>query len=128
MAGEKRFHPAAEVALCARRVSYANLTCCKRAACIHTELSYGGIAMETSVTSILQQLRALEELVTHHGMTTEELHRLELELRTIIDRIDSIQTLARVIKHMPELTAEDTKGLDKLEETLKDSLKKDGGD
>ena len=41
--------------------------------------------METSVTSILQQLRALEELVTHDGMTTEELHRVELELRTMIE-------------------------------------------
>ena len=84
--------------------------------------------METSVTSILQQLRALEELVTHDGMTTEELHRVELELRTIIQRIDSIRTLARDLKHMPKLTAEDTTRLDKLEETLKDSLKKDGGD
>ena len=46
--------------------------------------------METSVTSILQQVRALEELVTHHGMTTDELHRRELELRTIIERIDSV--------------------------------------
>lgn len=84
--------------------------------------------METSVTSILQQLRALQELVTHPAMTTDELHRLELELRTIIERIDSIQTLARDLKHIPNLTAEDTKGLDRLEETLKDSLKKDGGD
>jgi hypothetical protein len=82
--------------------------------------------METSVTSILQQLRALEELVTHHGMTTEELQRLERELRTIIERIDAIRTLARNLKHIPNLTAEDTKGLDKLEETLKSSLKKDG--
>jgi hypothetical protein len=69
--------------------------------------------METSVTSILQQLRALEELVTHDGMTTEELHRVELELRTIIERIDAIRTIARDLKHMPELTAEDTKGLDR---------------
>ena len=84
--------------------------------------------METSVTSILQQLRALEEVVTHHAMTTEELHHLELELRAIIQRIDSIQTLARDLKHVPKLSAEDTKGLDKLEETLKDSLKKDAGD
>ena len=82
--------------------------------------------METSVTSILQQLKALEELVTHHGMTTEELHRLERELRTIIERIDAIRTMARDLKHIPNLTAEDTKGLDKLEETLKSSLKKDG--
>ncbi len=29
---------------------------------------------------------------------------------------------------MPKLTAEDTTGLDKLEETLKDSLKEEGGD
>jgi hypothetical protein len=84
--------------------------------------------METSVTSILQQLRALQELVTHPAMTIEELHRLEVELRTIIERIDSIRTMARDLKHMPELTAEDTKGLDRLEETLKDSLKKDGGE
>ena len=84
--------------------------------------------METSVTSILQQLRALEELVTHHAMTIEELHSLELELRTILERIDAIRTIARDLKHMPEPTAEDTKGLDRLEETLKDSLKKDGGD
>jgi hypothetical protein len=84
--------------------------------------------MERSVTSILQQLRALEELVTHDGMTTEELHRIELELRIIIERIDSIRAMARDLKHIPELTAEDTMGLDKLEETLKDSLKKDGGD
>ena len=84
--------------------------------------------MDTAVTSILQQLRALEELVTHHGLTTDELHRLEVELSTIIERIDSIRAMARDLKHIPNLTAEDTMGLDKLEETLKDSLKKDGGD
>jgi hypothetical protein len=80
--------------------------------------------METSVTSILQQLRALEELVTHHGTTTEELHHVERELRTIVERIDAIRTIAGDLKHMPKLTAEDTTGLDKLEVTLKDSLKK----
>ena len=80
--------------------------------------------METSVTSILQQLRALEQLVTHHAMTTEELHSLELDLRTIIERIDSIRTIARDLKHIPQLTGEDTKGLERLEETLQDSLKK----
>ena len=37
--------------------------------------------MQTSVTSILQQLRGLEELVTHEGMTTEELHHVELDSR-----------------------------------------------
>ena len=84
--------------------------------------------MEASVTSILQQLRALEELVTHHTMTTEELHSLELDLRTIIERIDAIRTIARDLKHMPELTAEDTKRLDTLEATLMDSVKKDGDD
>jgi hypothetical protein len=66
--------------------------------------------MDTAVTSILQQLRALEELVTHHGLTTDELHRLEVELSTIIERIDSIRTLARDLKHIPNLTAENTKG------------------
>jgi hypothetical protein len=80
--------------------------------------------MDTSVTSILQQLRALRELVTHHGMTTEELHRLELELRTIIERIDVIRSIAGDLKHMPELTAEDTKGLDKLEKRLRARLRK----
>ena len=84
--------------------------------------------MQASVTSIMEQLRALEELVTHPAMTTEELHRLELELRTILQRIDAIRTLARHLKHIPKLTAEDTKGLDRLEETLRDSIKKDGGD
>lgn len=84
--------------------------------------------MQASVNSILHQLRALGELVTHHGMTARELHRLEHELRTIIQRVDSIRTLARDLKHIPKLTAEDTKGLDRLEETLKDSLTKDGGD
>ena len=48
------------------------------------KLSYKEHPMGTSVTSILQQLRALEELATHHGMTIEELHSLELELRTIL--------------------------------------------
>jgi predicted nucleic acid-binding Zn-ribbon protein len=96
---------------------------------LHTHrISYKEIPMETSVSSILQQLRALEELVTHHGMTTEELHRLEHELRTILQRIDSIRTVARDLKHIPKLSAEEIKGLDRLEETLKDSLKKDGGD
>ena len=61
-------------------------------------------------------------------MTTEELHSLELELRTIIERIDAIRTIARDLKHMPELTAEDTKRLDTLEATLMDSVKKDRGD
>ena len=84
--------------------------------------------MKASVTSILQQLRALEKLVTNDGITTDELHRLELELRTIIERIDSIRTLARDLKHIPKLTAEDTKGLDRLEETLKDAFKKEGGE
>jgi hypothetical protein len=84
--------------------------------------------METYVTSILQQLRALEELVTNHGMTTDELHRLEVELRTILERIDSIRTIARDLKQIPKLTAEDTKGLDKLEKALKSSFKKDVGD
>ena len=57
-------------------------------------------------------------------MTSEELHGLELELRTIIERIDAIRTIARDLKLMPKLSAEDTTGLDKLEETLKDPLKK----
>ena len=39
--------------------------------------------MDISVTSILQQLRTLEGLVTGGGMTAEEI-RLELELRTIV--------------------------------------------
>jgi hypothetical protein len=84
--------------------------------------------MDTSLTSIQQHLRKLEQLVTSDGMTAEELHRLELELRRIIDRIDAIRALARDLRHKPELSAEDTKGLDALEEALKVSLKKDVGD
>jgi hypothetical protein len=61
-------------------------------------------------------------------MTTEELHHVERELRTIVERIDAIRTIAGDLKYMPKLTAEDTTGLDKLEETLKDSLKEEGGD
>ena len=84
--------------------------------------------MDTSLTSIQQHLRKLEQLVTTDGMTAEELHRLELELRTIIDRIDAICALARDLRHKPELSAVDTKGLDELQEALKVSLKKDAGD
>ena len=51
-----------------------------------------------------------------------------MELELILERIDAIRTIARDLKHMPKLSAEDTTRLDKLEETLKDSLKKDGGD
>lgn len=74
------------------------------------------------MTSILQQRRALEELVTHHLMITEELRRLEFESRTR-ERIDSMRTITRDLKHTPKLNPEDT-GLDKLEEALKESLKK----
>ena len=74
------------------------------------------------MTSILQQLRASSR--NDHRRAPS----LEQELRIILQRIDAIRTLARDLKHKPKLTAEDTKGLDKLEETLKDSLKKDGGD
>ena len=37
-------------------------------------------------------------------MTTEDLHRLELEL--ILERIDAIRTIAKDLKHIPKLTAE----------------------
>ena len=84
--------------------------------------------MDTSVTSIMQQLRALEELVTHHGMTTRRASWLRLELRTIVERLDAIRTIARDLKHIPKLAAKDTKELDKLEETLKASIKKDVDD
>ena len=47
-----------------------------------------------------------------------------MELELILERIDAIRTIARDLKHIPKLTGEDTKGLDELEETLKDSLKK----
>jgi hypothetical protein len=38
-----------------------------------------------------------------------------------------MRTITRDLKHTPKLNPEDT-GLDKLEEALKESLKKDGGD
>ena len=81
--------------------------------------------MDTSLTSIQQHLRMLEQLVRTNGMTAEELHRLELELRTFIDTIDAIRALARDLRYKPELSAEDTKGLDELKEAVKVSLKKD---
>ena len=46
-----------------------------------------------------------------------------MELELILERIDAIRTIAKDLKHIPKLTAENTKRLDKLEETLKDSLK-----
>jgi PII-like signaling protein len=52
---------------------------------------------------------------TNDGISTEELHCLEVELPNIIERIDSIRTLARDLKQIPNLTAEDAKGLDKVE-------------
>jgi hypothetical protein len=76
--------------------------------------------MQTSVTSMLQLLRELEELVRHEGIATEELHRVELELRE--NRRDSDDSE----RSQSHARGRDTKGMDRLEE--KESLKKDGGD
>jgi hypothetical protein len=51
--------------------------------------------MDTSSTSIQQQLRKLEQLVTAERMTADDLRSVELGLKAIIDRIDAIQTMAR---------------------------------
>ena len=84
--------------------------------------------MDTSLTSIQQQLRKLEQLVTAERMTADDLRSVELGLKAIIDRIDAIQAMARDLQHTPELRDQDTKGLDKLEKALKESLKKDVGE
>ena len=47
--------------------------------------------METSVTSIQQQLKRLEQLITSERMSADDLRSVELGLRTIIDRIDAIR-------------------------------------
>ena len=84
--------------------------------------------MDTSLTSIQQHLTRLEQLVTSQRMSADDLRQVELGLKAIIDRIDVIQALARDLRHPPELTAEDAKGLDELEVALKESIRKDRGE
>ena len=84
--------------------------------------------MDTSVTSILQQLRALEDLVTNHGMTTEELHRLELELRTILERIRFDSEYSERSQAHTKADCRRQDGTGQVRGNAKDSLKKDGGD
>ena len=51
--------------------------------------------MDTSLTSIQQQLGRLEQLVSSERMTADDLRIVELGLKNIIDRIDAIQAIAR---------------------------------
>ncbi len=84
--------------------------------------------MDTSLTSIQQQLTRLEELVTSARMSADDLRQVELGLKVIIDRIDAIHALARDLGHPAALTTKDAKGLEELEVALKESIRKDGGD
>jgi hypothetical protein len=55
--------------------------------------------MDTSLTSIQQQLRRLEQLVGSERMSPEDLRMVELGLKNIIDRIDAIQAIARTFSN-----------------------------
>jgi 50S ribosomal subunit-associated GTPase HflX len=84
--------------------------------------------MDTSLTSIQQQLRRLEQLVSSESMSADDLRLVELGLKNIIDRIDTIQAIARDLHQPAQISAEDTKGLESLEDALKESLKQEVGD
>ena len=61
-------------------------------------------------------------------MSADDLRVVELGVKNIIDRIDEIQAIARDLDEPPQLNGEDTDGLERLEEALKESLKKEVGD
>ena len=84
--------------------------------------------MDTSLTSIQQQLGRLEQLVSSERMTADDLRIVELGLKNIIDRIDAIQAIARDLQQPAQLSGEETDGLERLEDALKESLKKEAGD
>ena len=84
--------------------------------------------MDISLTSIQKQLKRLEQLVRSERMSADDLRTVELGLKNIIDRIDEIQAIARDLHEPPQLRAEDTDGLERLEDALKESLKKEAGD
>jgi hypothetical protein len=84
--------------------------------------------MNTSSTSIQQQLTRLEQLVSSEHMSADDLRMVELGLKNIIDRIDAIQAIARDLQQPSPLRAEETDGLKRLEDALKESLRKEAGD
>jgi hypothetical protein len=84
--------------------------------------------VDTSLTSIQQHFDEARTARKVHRMSADDLRQVELQLKAIIDRIDAVHALARDLQHVPELTAEDTKGLDKLEEALKESIRKNRGE
>jgi hypothetical protein len=57
-------------------------------------------------------------------MSAENLHAVELGRKALMDTLDEIQAFAKNLQHPPRLSGEDTKGLDKIEETLSESVKK----
>jgi hypothetical protein len=61
-------------------------------------------------------------------MTADDLRMVELGLKNIIDRIDAIQAMARDLAQPAELSPEDANDLERLENALKESLKKEVGD
>ena len=84
--------------------------------------------MDTSLTSIQNHLRRLEQLVSSERMSADDLRLVELGLKNIINRIDAIQAIAKDLQQPPRLSAEDTDGLERLEDALKESLKKEVSD
>ena len=77
--------------------------------------------MNTSLTSIQNQLRRLEQLVSSESMSSDDLRTVELGVKNIIDRIDAIQAMARDLQQPVQLSAEETNGLERLEDALKGS-------
>ena len=53
---------------------------------------------------------------------------MELGLKNIVDKIDGIQPIVRDLQQPVRLSAEDTDGLERLEDALKESLRKEAGD
>jgi 50S ribosomal subunit-associated GTPase HflX len=61
-------------------------------------------------------------------MSPDDLRMVELGLKNIIDKIDAIEAIARDLQQPVQLSAEETNGLERLEDALKESLKKEVGD
>jgi hypothetical protein len=54
-------------------------------------------------------------------MSSDDLRTVELGVKNIIDRIDAIQAMARDLQQPVQLSAEETNGLERLEDALKGS-------
>jgi hypothetical protein len=70
----------------------------------------------------------IRQLVSSERMSADDLRMVEFGLNNIIDRIDAIQAIARDLQQPAQLSAEDADGLERLENALNESLKKEAGD